>query len=50
METPHDLRRLAAWYRSFAEVGHSDERAWRLKLADYLDRRADELERAEKRE
>jgi len=50
METPRDLRRLAEWYRSFAEVGHSTDREWRRKLADYLDRRADELERSTKRE
>jgi hypothetical protein len=50
MEKPHDLRRLAEWYRSFAEIGHSDEREWRLKLADYLDRKAEELERSAERE
>jgi hypothetical protein len=28
MERPHDLRRLAEWYRSLAPIGHSDEREW----------------------
>jgi hypothetical protein len=50
MEKPYDLRRLAEWYRSFAPIDHSAEREWRLKLADYLDLRAVELERSAKRE
>jgi len=45
METPHHLRRLAEWYRGFAEVGHTDHREWRVQMAEYLERRADELER-----
>jgi hypothetical protein len=36
---------LSEWYRAFAEIGHSDEREGRLKLAEYLERRADELEK-----
>ena len=40
-----ELRRLAEWYRAFAEVGHSDQREGRLKMAEYLERKADELER-----
>jgi hypothetical protein len=43
MEDARELRNLAEWYRAFAEIGHSDEREGRLKLAEYLERRADEL-------
>ena len=45
MESPARLRWLANWNRSFAEVASESDREWRNKLADYLDRRADELER-----
>jgi hypothetical protein len=38
-----ELRKLAEWYRAFAEVRLSEHREDRLQLADYLDRRADEL-------
>jgi hypothetical protein len=44
MERPEDLKELAAWYRRMAEVGHSDEANSRGRLADYLERRAIELE------
>ncbi len=44
MEDAVELRRLAEWYRAFAEVGRAEERAWRLKFADALDAKADELE------
>ena len=44
MGDSRELRKLAEWYRAFAEVGHSEEREGRLKLATYLERRADELE------
>jgi hypothetical protein len=44
VERPDDLRRLADWYRSMAEVGHSDDCGWRRRFADYLERRAGELE------
>ena len=46
MENPQALRKLAEWYRGMAEVGHSGDRTWRLSFADYLDRRAGEVERA----
>jgi len=46
MENPHDLRKLAAWYHRMAEIGHSDDRAWRMSFADYLERRAREAEQA----
>ena len=35
---------LAEWYRAFAEVGHSDQREDRRWMAEYLERKADELE------
>jgi hypothetical protein len=35
---------LAEWYRAFAEVGHSDQREHRLWMAEYFERKADELE------
>jgi hypothetical protein len=35
---------LAEWYRAFAAVGHSDQREDRLWMAEYLERKADELE------
>jgi hypothetical protein len=44
MENARDLRRLAEWYQAFAEVGRSEEREGRLKLAEYLERRAAQLE------
>jgi hypothetical protein len=44
VEKPEDLRRLAEWYRSMAEVGHSDDCGWRQRFADYLERRAAEIE------
>lgn len=46
MEHSHDLKELAVWYRRMAEIGHADERGWRLSFADYLERRARELEQA----
>ena len=45
MEDPRELRKLAEWYRAFAEVGRIEERESRLKLAEYLERRAAELEK-----
>lgn len=44
MEKPDDLRKLAAWYRGMAEIGHSDDCGWRQRFAEYLERRAAELE------
>lgn len=44
VEKPEDLRKLAEWYRSMAEVGHSDHCAWRRRFADYLEKRAAEIE------
>jgi hypothetical protein len=35
---------LAEWYRAFAEVWHSDQREDRPWMAEYLERKADELE------
>ena len=45
MNDARQLRKLAAWYRSFAEVGHPNGRLGRLRYAVYLERKADELER-----
>ena len=47
MEKPEDLKKLAEWYRSMAEVGHSDDCGWRKRFAEYLERRAAELEKAD---
>ncbi len=49
MEDAAELRRLAEWYRTFAAVGHPEEREWRLKFADALDEMADSLERQAQR-
>ena len=45
MEDARELRKLAEWYRAFAEVGHSEHHEGRLNLAEYLERRAHELEK-----
>ena len=45
LEDPQELRKLAEWYRAFAEVGDRAMRQSRLDFADYLERRADEFER-----
>ena len=44
MDDSTELRKLAEWYRDFAEVGHTDQRQSRLEFADYLERTAEELE------
>jgi hypothetical protein len=36
MENPQTLRDLAEWYRNFAEVGRTDQREARLKMAEHL--------------
>jgi hypothetical protein len=45
MDDPNELRKLAEWYRAFAKIGSADQREGRLKLAEYLERKAEELER-----
>ncbi len=45
MEDARELRKLAEWYRAFAGVGDPAVRDERRKFADYLERRAAELER-----
>lgn len=45
MEDPCELRKLAEWYRAFAAVGDAAARDERLKFADYLESRAEELEK-----
>jgi len=46
VEKPEDLRNLAEWYRSMADIGHTDDCGSRRRLADYLERRAADLEQA----
>jgi hypothetical protein len=45
LEDARELRKLAEWYRAFAEVGNSAARRSRLEFAEFLERRADALER-----
>lgn len=45
MDDACELRKLAEWYRAFAGIGRSKERAERLKWAEYLDELADQMER-----
>ena len=46
VEDASELRRLAEWYRAFAELaGNAETRRDRVKMAEYLERRAQELER-----
>ena len=44
-EDPKALRRLAAWYRDWAELASGEEREARLALAFYLEKQAEERER-----
>ncbi|HKD21344.1 MAG TPA: hypothetical protein VKB71_05000 [Rhizomicrobium sp.] len=39
-----ELRKRAQWYRDFASVGSTENRALRLSLAELFDRQADALE------
>jgi len=39
------LRRRAQWYREFAQLGNSQEKEWRLQIAEYFDRLADQAEK-----
>jgi hypothetical protein len=43
-----ELRDLAEWHRQLAKVGRESHRRARLKLAEYLERRAAELEAGSK--
>lgn len=47
MGDAQELRKLAGWYRAFAEVGDASARCNRLQFAEYLDHKAEELERKE---
>ena len=49
LDNPRELREMAEWYRGMAEVGHTDARAWRIGFADYLDKRAAEIELVQER-
>ena len=44
MADPSELRKLADWYRAFAEVSSGGREDW-LNFAAYLERKAEELER-----
>lgn len=44
MEQPQELRELAIWYRSRAELGSEADRDWRAGFAEYLEKRAAEIE------
>jgi hypothetical protein len=46
VEKPEDLRRLAEWYRGMADIGHTGDCSSRRRFADYLERRAADLEQA----
>jgi len=46
MDEIEALRALARKYRNLAEVGDEAERQWRVNLADSLEWRAYQLERA----
>jgi len=46
VEKPDELRKLAEWYRSMADIGHSEDCGWRKRFAEYLERRAEDLEEA----
>jgi hypothetical protein len=43
-----ELRKRAQWYRDFASVGSTENRALRLSLAEHFDRQADALEEKQK--
>src|SRR3954471_624838 len=43
-DDPSELRDLAEWYRQLAHVGREHHRRARLKMAEYLERRAKELD------
>jgi hypothetical protein len=47
-ECPHKLKEMADWYRSMAEVGHSDHAETRRAFAEYLERCAAEAEAVRK--
>lgn len=46
MQTPNELRELAAYHRKVAMNARTEDENWRLKLADYLENLADETEKA----
>jgi hypothetical protein len=48
VEHHHELREKAEWHRGIAEAGDTDSREWRERVADYLERRANELEAVSK--
>ena len=44
MDDAAELRSLALWYRALATVGSADQREHRMRMAEYLERKAAELE------
>ena len=44
MHPADELRALAEWYRRLAEVGRPDHRQDRLRWAENLERRAEQLQ------
>lgn len=48
MQTPAELRTLAAHHRIVPTTAVAETQAWRLRLADYLEALADETERTQK--
>ena len=48
-ETPEELRELATIYRGLAEVGATDQKNGRLRLANYLEEMAEIREAAIRR-
>jgi hypothetical protein len=49
MHDTASLRKLAKWYRAFAIVADSGEHEGRVKVAEYLERKAEELEQRDAR-
>lgn len=43
-EHPDEIRELASWYRDLAQLGDELDRRWHLKLVDFLEQRATEIE------
>ena len=41
---PHELRQLANWYRDLAQLDDQLDREWHMKLVDFLEERATEIE------
>lgn len=44
LKHPHELRQLANWYRDLTELEDGSNRNWHMKLIDFLEARAREIE------